>query len=595
MLKAEDRTRLTPQADAESWLAAYDAALQSRDAAAAAALFLADGLWRDVLAFTWNIQTMAGRPAIEAMLRRTLARTKPAKFRIPPKRTPPRRVSRAGSECIEAIFEFETAFGPANGIVRLVPDSQGRLRAWTLSTNLHELRGHEEEFKRRAAPDSTRDFGAENWSDRLARQRAFTDRDPAVLVVGGGQAGLSIAARLHQLGIDTLIVDRHQRIGDNWRKRYHSLTLHNEVHVNHMPYMPFPPTWPVYIPKDMLANWFESYVDALELNFWTGTELVSGGYDDARRQWNVTLWRSDGGTRVMHPRHLIFATGVSSIPYTPDLPGLADFVGTKVHSGDFKNAEQWKGRKALVLGSGTSGHDVAQELHAHGADVTIIQRSKTYVVSLKEAQSVYAIYSEGIPFEDCDLLATSFPYPVLQRSYQLSTARGREVDKSLLAGLEKSGFRLHFGEDETGFQMMYLRRGGGYYFNVGCSDLIISGQVKLLQYADIETFVAQGARLRDGRLVPAELLVLATGYKNQQDTVRAYLGDEIADAIGPIWGFDDGGELRNMWRRTAHPGLWFTAGSLAQCRIFSRYLALQIKALEEGLLSDRDNSMGGAA
>ena len=595
MTLVEDRPRLTPQAEAEGWLAAFEAALQSRDAAAAAALFLADGLWRDVLAFTWNIQTMAGRAAIEAMLRQTLARTKPANFRIPPKRTPPRRVSRAGTECIEAIFEFATAFGPANGILRLVPDSQGRLRAWTLNTNLHELRGHEEEFKRRAEPNSTRDFGAENWSDRLTRQRAFTDRDPVVLVVGGGQAGLSIAARLHQLGIDTLIVDRHQRIGDNWRKRYHSLTLHNEVHVNHMPYMPFPPTWPVYIPKDMLANWFEYYVDALELNFWTGTELVSGSYDDARRQWNVTLRRSDGSERVMHPRHLIFATGVSSIPYTPDLPGLDDFVGTKVHSGDFKNAEQWKGRKALVLGSGTSGHDVAQELHAHGADVTIIQRSKTYVVSLKEAQSVYAIYSEGIPFDDCDLLATSFPYPVLQRSYQLSTARGREVDKALLAGLEKCGFRLHFGEDETGFQMMYLRRGGGYYFNVGCSDLIISGQVKLLQYADIETFVAEGARLRGGHLVPAELLVLATGYKNQQDTVRAYLGDEIADAIGPVWGFDDGGELRNMWRRTAQPGLWFTAGSLAQCRIFSRYLALQIKALEEGLLNDRDNPMGGAA
>jgi cation diffusion facilitator CzcD-associated flavoprotein CzcO len=170
------------------------------------------------------------------------------------------------------------------------------------------------------------------------------------------------------------------------------------VHVNHMPYMPFPPTWPVYIPKDMLANWFESYVDALELNFWTGTELVSGSYDDARRQWNVTLRRSDGSERVMHPRHLIFATGVSSIPYTPDLPWLDAFAGAKVHSGDFKNAEQWKGRKALVLGTGTSGHDVAQELHAQGADVTIIQRSKTYVVSLKEAQSVYAIYSEGIPF-----------------------------------------------------------------------------------------------------------------------------------------------------------------------------------------------------
>ena len=109
-----------------------------------------------------------------------------------------------------------------------------------------------------------------------------------------------------------------------------------------------------------------------------------------------------------------------------------------MHSGDFKDAETWRGRKALVLGTGTSGHDVAQELHAHGADVTMIQRSKTYVVSLKEAQSVYAIYSEGIPFDDCDLLATSMPYPVLQRSYQISTAKGRDVDKALLEALAEA-------------------------------------------------------------------------------------------------------------------------------------------------------------
>jgi putative flavoprotein involved in K+ transport len=287
----------------------------------------------------------------------------------------------------------------------------------------------------------------------------------------------------------------------------------------------------------------------------------------------------------MHPRHLIFATGVSSIPSIPKIPGLDEFAGSKVHSGKFPNASQWKGKKALVLGSGTSGHDVAQELHANGAKVTLIQRSPTYVVSLKEAQSVYAIYSEGIPFEDCDLLATSMPYPVLQRSYQISTAQGREVDKALLDGLSRRGFQLHFGEDETGFQMMYLRRGGGYYFNVGASDLIISGEIGLLQYSDIEKFVTQGALMHNGSIVPADLLVLATGYKNQQDTARAYLGDTVADAIGPVWGFDAGGELRNMWKRTAQPGLWFTAGSLAQCRIFSRYLAIQIKALEEGLLN----------
>lgn len=583
MMNIAERKQTSALADAQGWLAQFDAALQAQDAAAAAALFLADGLWRDLLAFTWTIQTMAGRAAIETTLGETLPRIKPKNFRIPPQRTPPRWVGRAGTDAIEVLFDFKTAFGPCNGVLRLVPDDQGQLRAWTLNTNLHELRGHEEEFKRRAPPDSTRDFGAENWADRLKKQREFADRDPAVLVVGGGQAGLSIAARLGQLGIDTLIVDRHTRVGDNWRTRYHSLTLHNEVFVNHLPYLPFPPNFPVYIPKDKLANWFEFYVEAMELNFWTGTELVSGSYDDKRKAWSVTLKR-DGKTRVMYPRHLIFATGVSSIPSYPDLPGLKDFAGTVVHSGAFADAETWRDRKALVLGTGTSGHDVAQELQAHGADVTIIQRSKTYVVSLKEAQSVYAIYSEGIPFDDCDLLATSMPYPVLQRSYQISTAKGRVVDKDLLERLAARGFRLWFGEDETGFQMMYLRRGGGYYFNVGCSELIISGAVKLLQFADIDTFAAGGALLRDGSTVPAELLVLATGYKNQQEAARLYLGDDIADKIGPVWGFDEGGELRNMWRRTAQPGLWFIAGSLAQCRIFSRYLALQIKALELGLL-----------
>ena len=588
MMNVAERPHANAPAEASAWLDRFAAALRANDAAAAAALFVDDGLWRDILAFTWTIETMSGRAAIAARLNKTGARTCAVGFQIPPQRTPPRWVTRASTHCIEALFAFETALGRCNGVLRLVPDPQApnTLRAWTLITAMDELKGHEEAFKRRSPDDEAglRHYGGPNWLDRRKQAATYDDHDPAVVVIGAGQAGLSIGARLTQLGVDTLIVDRHSRVGDNWRKRYHSLTLHNERHVNHLPYMPFPPTWPTYIPKDMLANWFEAYADAMELNVWTGTELVGGSYDDARQRWNLRL-RADGNERVVHPRHLVFATGVSSIPFTPDLPGLKDFAGTVSHSGSFDRPERWKGRKALVLGTGTSGHDVAQELHTVGADVTIIQRSKTYVVSLPEAQSVYAIYKEGIPFEDCDLLATSFPYPVLQRSYQLSTARSREVDRPLLDALTNSGFRLHFGEDETGFQMMYLRRGGGYYFDVGCSELIISGAVKLLQFTDIDRFVAEGARLKDGRTVAADLLVLATGYKSQQDAVRHFLGDAIADRIGPVWGFDEGGELRNMWQRTAQPGLWFTAGSLAQCRIFSRYLAIQIKALEQGIVA----------
>ncbi len=461
--------------------------------------------------------------------------------------------------------------------MRLVEEG-GQVLAWTLVTTLDALHATEP-----AGPDDTRSFGGENWLDKRRRAAAYAEHDPAVVVVGAGQAGLSIAARLGALGVDTLVVDRQERVGDNWRKRYHALTLHNEVHVNHLPLMPFPPTWPVFIPKDKLANWFESYAESLELNVWTGTDLVWGAYDDVAGRWALTL-RRDGEDRTVHPRHLVYATGVSSIPVRPELPGLAEFGGTVMHSGAYTHGAMWRGRCALVLGTGNSGHDVAQDLQASGAAVQLIQRSPTYIVSLKEAQSVYALYNEGVPTEDCDLLAMATPYPVMVRAYQLSTAASRAVDEPLLNRLAARGFALDFGEDDTGFQMKYLRRGGGYYFNVGCSDLVADGTIGLLQYADIDRFIAEGARLRDGRVVPAELLVLATGYKNQQEVVRAALGDAVADRIGPVWGFDAGGELRNMWRPTAQPGLWFTAGSLAQCRIYSKYLAVQIQARLEGVV-----------
>jgi cation diffusion facilitator CzcD-associated flavoprotein CzcO len=580
------RTRLDVQETASSWLDSFGEALRSDDAAAAASHFAAGGHWRDVLAFTWRLQTASGVAAIEAALVPTLARTKADNFHFPADRSVPRRVRRAGTDCIEAIFEFETAVGRANGVVRLVEETDGVWRAWTLLTTLEELHGYPD-GRPPAMSDAerfSRDFGGENWLDQRRKAAAYADHDPAVLVVGGGQAGLAVAARLSALGVDTLIVDRHERIGDNWRKRYHALTLHNEVHVNHMPLMPFPPTWPVFIPKDKLANWFEAYVDALDLNYWTGTELAGGSYDPKERRWTVTLRRSDGRERTLKPRHLIVATGVSGIPIWPSVPGLDEFAGTVMHSGSYTSGEAWKGRKALVLGTGNSGHDVAQDLCSSGAHVTLVQRSPTYIVSIREAQKVYSIYSEGLPFADCDLLAASMPYPVLLRAYQLSTAEMREADRALLQGLEARGFRLTYGEDDTGFQMMYLRRGGGYYFNVGCSDMIVDGRIGLLQHDAIDRFVPKGVALRDGTTMPADLVVVATGYESQQEFVRATLGDAIAERIGPVWGFDDGGELRNMWTRTAQDGLWFTAGSLAQCRIYSRYLALQIKAREDGLL-----------
>jgi len=573
---------------ADNWLVQFEDALASPDDVLLKPLFHPDSYWRDVLALSWNIQTVNRGFAILEELPAHARRSAPRNFRIDADRAAPRRVMRAGTQAIEAIFKFETSVGRGHGIVRLVPDAGdgNRLKAWTLLTALEELKGFEEQqghtWPRGQA--YSRDFRGPNWLDLRKAAAEYGDRDPAVLVVGGGQAGLAIAARLKQLAIDTLIVDREARVGDNWRKRYHALTLHNQVQVNHLPYMPFPPNWPTYIPKDKLANWFEAYVDAMELNFWTGTEFVGGSYDEAQGRWNIELRRADGTTRRMQPRHVVMATGVSGIPNLPDIPGLKNFSGKVVHSSRYGDGEDWTGKRALVIGTGNSGHDIAQDLHSSGADVTLVQRSSTLITNIEpSAQLAYAVYNEGT-LEDNDLIATSMPLALARRSHVLMTERSKELDKPLLDDLARVGFKLDFGDGGTGWQFKYLTRGGGYYFNVGCSDLVASGAIRLKQFADIETFVPEGARLRNGETIAADLIVLATGYRPQEELVKKLFGEAMATKVGPIWGFGDGQELRNMYTRTPQPGLWFIAGSLAQCRINSRYLALQIKAIEEGLL-----------
>jgi cation diffusion facilitator CzcD-associated flavoprotein CzcO len=574
---------------AGNWLAQFEAALASPDRASLKTLFHADSHWRDVLALTWHIQTVGGPGAILRELAAHAGRARPTGFKIDGNRTAPRNVTRAGTDAIEAIFGFETAEGRGSGIVRLTPDADdaNAFKAWTLLTTLDEIKGHEERLGRSRPQGKaySRDFRGPNWLDLRKAVAEYADRDPAVLVVGGGQAGLSIAARLAQLGVDTLIVDREARIGDNWRKRYHALVLHNQVHVNHLPYMPFPPNWPTYIPKDKLAAWFEAYVESMELNYWTATEFESGSYDEKAQRWSLVLRRADGTKREMHPRHVVMATGASGIPSLPDIPSLRDFGGRILHSSEYDDGEMWRGKNVLVIGSGNSGHDIAQDLHSAGAKVTLVQRSSTMVVNVEpSAQLQYALYDEGHSLEDCDLIAISMPISLVRKSHIALTETARNMDKELLDGLERRGFKLDFGEDGAGWQFKYLTRGGGYYFNVGCSDLIVKGEIGLVQFSDIATFTAAGALMRTGETLPADLIVLATGYKGQEYLVSKLFGDDVAERVGPIWGFGNGQELRNMFTRTAQPGLWFIAGSFAQCRIYSKYLGLQIKACEAGLL-----------
>ncbi len=568
----------------EQWLGQFDVALQSASRASIASLFAPDGHWRDLLSFTWTITPCQGAAEIAALLAAKQAVAGARAFAIAEERTPPRRIQRAGIDVIEGIFRFETKLGRGFGVVRLLAAEPAK--AFQLMTGLHELKGCEEKIgtRRPTGAAFSRNFGGTNWKEQRSASQAYADREPTVLIAGGGQAGLSLAATLGRIGVDALVVDKFERVGDCWRQRYHSLALHNDTRFNHLPYMPFPVSWPTYLPKDMLADWFEAYAWAMEINFWTGTEFVSGSYDESAGRWNAVVRHVDGTERTLHPQHLVFANGLVGSPHIPELPGLKDFKGDVLHTTDFTNGAHWRGKQALVIGTGTSGHDVAQDLHANGCATTIVQRGSTMVLSIDpSAKLVYGIYN-GVPVEDGDLLASTNTKPVVKKNLQLLTKRMVELDRKTIDGLVARGFKFDDGEVGAGHQWKTRTRYGGYYLDAGCSQLIIDGEIGLLQNDLIEKFVEGGALLKDGSVKRADLIVLATGFVAQEVVVARLLGDEIARKVGPVWGFGADGEMSNMWKRTPQEGLWFVGGSFANCRTYSRYVAMQIKAIEEGLL-----------
>ena len=584
-----DNQIINIRSEVDNWLQSFNEAIsqqKNKDESIKilSNLFFEDSHWRDILALTWKIQTVSGKSKVIENLLNKIMEVSAKSFQIDQRRTPPREVIRAGENVIEVILRFKTKFGNCESVVRLCEDQErkGNFKAWSILTALSDLNSS----NKKNLEQYQNILEGPNWLDKRNEDRLYKNREPEVIVIGSGQAGLSIAARLKQQNIDTLIVDKNERVGDNWRNRYHSLKLHNQTHVNHLPYMPFPSTWPTFIPKDKLAGWFEYYVESMELNVWTNTKFIGAEYNENKKHWNVKLKLSNGTIKIVKPKHIVMAVGVSSVPNRNKIPGINDYKGKVIHSVDYDSGKHYNGKNVLVYGTGTSAHDVAQDLYVHGANVKIVQRSPSMVVNVEpSAQLPYQLYNEGPNTDDCDLITISSPLEVLKKTHQLLTQKTKKIDKPLLDKLTSVGFKLEYGEENSGWQFKYLTRGGGYYFNVGASDLIADGKIKVIQFSDIVNFFSSGIEMKSGEKFDIDLMVTATGYKGQEYVVEELFGKPVVDKIGPIWGFDDERqELRNMWIQTKQPGLWFHAGSLAQCRIFSKFLALQIKATQEGII-----------
>jgi len=492
-----------------------------------------------------------------------------------------------GMTWAQAYLSYETDKCRGKGLVRLIEEDGKYEKAYTFFTTIWEVKGHEEfAYERRpTGADVHSDPHAKNWKDVRAEKVKFEKTEPDVLVIGAGQNGLMIAARLGALGIPTLVLDKNDNVGDNWANRYYNLVLHDPVFADHFPYLPYPPHWPIFTPKDKLANWFKHYAEAMELNVWTKATVQGGAvYDKNTKKWTVTVVREGQQPREFHPKHIVQATGFSGEPRMPKIEGMDKFKGTICHSSKHIGPAGWEGKKAVVVGCCNSGHDIAADLYEHGVDTTMVQRSSTYVVSSEHGLPGWlnGFYQEGGPaIDDADILFTSLPIKLVEAFHIESTKKIEQADKKILDGLEKVGFKLN--RYNSGLFMKYFRDGGGYYLDVGCSQLIVDGKIKIKQGQNIKRFTEDGLEFEDGTFLPADLIVLATGYGSMRDATRRLISEEAANQMATCWGLDKQEEIQTCWRNSGVEGLWLQAGNFFQARCFSRLLALQIQMIELGM------------
>jgi putative flavoprotein involved in K+ transport len=290
---------------------------------------------------------------------------------------------------------------------------------------------------------------------------------------------------------------------------------------------------------------------------------------------------------------------MSGIPNIPDFPGQENFKGDIQHSSQHGDSANYKGKNCVVIGSNNSAHDICAALWENGADVTMIQRSTTHIARSDTLMDLAlgGLYSEdavanGVTTNTADLIFASIPYRIMH-TFQIPVYEEMaRQDADFYKGLEEAGFLLDWGDDGSGLFMKYLRRGSGYYIDVGASQLLIDGKIKLKSGVNVTQFKENSVEFDDGTELPADLIVLATGYGSMNGWAAQIISQGVADKVGKCWGLgsdttkDPGpweGEQRNMWKPTQQQALWFHGGNLHQSRHYSQFLSLQIKARMENI------------
>ncbi|OOF98064.1 hypothetical protein ASPCADRAFT_505081 [Aspergillus carbonarius ITEM 5010] len=585
-----ETSALPPQTIAHDWIVKLQTEL-TQSHPNFSTLLHGDSWWRDMLAFSWDFHTLRGRDKIEAYIAQHQPHAQITGLCLHPDPAPAVESPQEGLTWVRAVFGFQTSCGAGLGVVYLTwQDDEGchAWKAYAVYTALQGLKGLDDEVEDFAGSRMPGGIQANDMPGGIK----VKEQEPTVMVLGAGQSGLNVSARLQRMGTPSVVVEQNGRVGDNWRHRYRSLVLHDHVDTTHLAYLPFPPDWPVYSSKDELADWLEVYAKTLSLNIWLNTTVKSAVYDDTTSRWSVTVVRHHNHLsqeQTLRPSHIVWSAGQFGAAQIPDIPNRSLFQGTIYHSSAHQDASLLTPtqKKVVIIGTGNSGHDIAQDFYENGANVTLLQRSGTYVLGqagiplLPENASI----GSTIPLDTRDLLSESLPWPVALALCRQNTTDITSADHALLSGLEQAGFRIHYGPHDQGIMGLYIHRGGGYYIDFGCSQLIIDGKIAVRQCTDMTGFDERHLLLGDGSRLEADIVVFATGYLGPLESVRRVLGEEVAGRCHQaLWGLDSEGEIRTVWRSSGHPGFWFMGGNLAQARVYSRFVALQIAAVEAGLV-----------
>lgn len=536
-----------------------------------------DVIWRDWLSLSGRARTFCGAEEVFNLWSKCIAHKRieevELKNRMPMKPCP-------GSSWVSVSITFNTVqdnglTGYHTGILGLVPTASGDWKVWTIVTILETFKGY-------GHPDEPQ---IEPSNRKLLRPDGV---DYSVAIVGAGQSGLAVAGRLKALDIPAIVIEREPNVGSAWTRRYDSVRQHTPKEFNNLP---FDRTWNAedddLLPGKVVAEGFERYVDRYGIEVWTSSEAMSCVRDDNSQIWtiDVTTKAADGKTqtRTIKTKHLVAATGVGlSRVRSYDLPGRETFKGTIMHQNQFKNAKEFAGKRAIVIGSGTTGHDIAQDCLDNKMNVTMVQRLKTPIIPI-EWLPFKQLWNRDMPTPLSDRLGMSMPHKVNLSIFRRNHEKlaNEPHYRNFFDNLDKAGFKV---DRETFMSDIFCSsKWGTWYIDVGTSQRIIDGDIKVKSGIPPKSFTEEGVLFEDGDELPADLIVTAIGYEaDYRKVVASLVGDEMAGKLPEFWGTTRNGDLRGFMQE-ARPGFWMFGGGAELARWQSRFVALQIMVDLDGV------------